>query len=249
MHLKTRSPYGNLLTLANLITLMSLGTSVLILSRALAGDLSYLGSLFIVCLICDGADGFVARKTHTASELGTQLDSLTDAVAFGLTPVIVADAYIRSIGETPFVLAEIAFAACAVARLAMFNVQKDKSIFFGLNTPSAASMVVLLIAITNFKDLPWDPRTVTWVLNALMVVLAISMVSPFRYLSSKSLKLRMNVTTVTVGFVFIVLSIWFSPYSLYAYLIAYALSGPVASTWLLARRMGRDRPHKKNQTP
>jgi CDP-diacylglycerol--serine O-phosphatidyltransferase len=242
MHLKIRSSYGNLLTLANLITLMSLGSSVFILSRALGGDLTYLGTLFIVCLICDGADGFVARKTNTASDLGTQLDSLTDAVAFGLTPVIVADAYIRSIGQTPFVVAEIAFAACAVARLAMFNVQKDKSIFFGLNTPSAASLVVLLIAITNYKDLSWDPGTVTWVLNALMVLLAVSMVSPFRYLSSKSLKLRMNLTTVTIGIIFVVLSIWFSPYSLYAYLIAYALSGPLAATWLLVRRMGRRRP-------
>jgi len=239
MRSKTLSPYASLFTLANLITLMSLGSSVFILSRALGGDLSYLGSLFIVCLICDGADGFVARRTNTASDLGTQLDSLTDALAFGLTPVIVADAYIRSIGETPFVFAEIAFAACAVARLAMFNVQKDKSIFFGLNTPSAASLVVLLIAITNFKDLAWDPDTVTWVLNALMLVLAVSMVSPFRYLSSKSLKLRMNATTVMIGLVFVVLSIWFSPYSLYIYLIAYAMSGPIAASWLLLRRMGR----------
>lgn len=239
--MKLRAPYENLLTAANVITLSSLTCAILIISRALSAELAYLGTLFIACLVCDGADGFVARKTGKSSDLGTQLDSLSDAIAFGVVPVAVADTYLRSIGASAFLPAQIAFCACAVVRLALFNVQKDKSIFLGLNTPSAASLVVLLIVIGRYSGVDWPPATMQWVINVMLFVLAASMISPFRYLSSKSLKLRLNATTVVIGAIFVVASIWLSPWSVYAYLVAYALSGPVAATWLLMRRLRRPR--------
>lgn len=241
MHLKLRAPYENLVTAANFITLSSLTCAILIISRALSGELAYLGTLFIACLVCDGADGFVARKTRTSSDLGTQLDSLSDAIAFGVVPVVVADTYLRSIGGEAFLPAQIAFCACAVVRLAMFNVQKDKTIFLGLNTPSAASLVVLLIVIGRYSGADWPAQTMQAVINTMLFVLAVSMISPFRYLSSKSLKLRLNATTVVIGAVFVVVSVWTSPWSVYAYLVAYALSGPIAATWLLLKRLRRPR--------
>lgn len=241
MHLKLRAPYENLVTAANFITLSSLTCAILIISRALSGELAYLGTLFIACLVCDGADGFVARKTGSSSDLGTQLDSLSDAIAFGVAPVVVADTYLRSIGAEVFLPAQVAFCACAVVRLAMFNVQKDKSIFLGLNTPSAASLVVLLIVIGRYSGTDWPAATMQHVINAMLFVLAGSMISPFRYLSSKSLKLRLNATTVVLGSIFVIGSIWLSPWSVYAYLVAYALSGPITATWLLLRRMRRPR--------
>ncbi|WP_291780161.1 CDP-alcohol phosphatidyltransferase family protein [Luteibacter sp.] len=246
MHLKLRAPYENLLTLANAITLTSLACAVAIITHALAGGLAYLGTLFIVCLVCDGADGFVARRTGTASDLGTQLDSLTDALAFGVTPVVVANTFLRSIGEHAFLPAEIAFCACSVIRLAIFNVQKDKSIFLGLNTPSAAALVIGFVIIAGTGKPDWDARTMYYVLNGLLIVVAASMISPFRYLSSKSLKLRMNLWTVIVGALIVVLSVWFSPYSVYAFLIVYALSGPVAATGLLLRRLRRAPGSRRN---
>jgi CDP-diacylglycerol--serine O-phosphatidyltransferase len=244
MHLKLRAPYENLVTLANVITLCSLTCAVLIINRALSGELAYLGTLFIACLVCDGADGFVARKTGKSSDLGTQLDSLSDAIAFGVVPVVVAGTYLRSIGGEAFLPAQIAFCACAVMRLAMFNVQKDKTIFLGLNTPSAASLVVVLIAIGRYSGASWPAETIQGVINVMLFVLAASMISPFRYLSSKSLKLKLNATTVLIGAVFVVGSIWFSPWSVYAYLVVYALSGPITATWLLLRRLRRPRGHR-----
>jgi len=241
MQLKLRAPYENLVTAANFITLSSLTCAILIISRALSGELAYLGTLFIACLVCDGADGFVARKTGKSSDLGTQLDSLSDAIAFGVAPVVVADVYLRSIGAEVFLPAQIAFCACAVVRLAMFNVQKDKSIFLGLNTPSAASLVVLLIVIGRYSGATWPPETMQHVINAMLFVLAASMISPFRYLSSKSLKLRLNATTVVIGAIFVIGSIWASPWSVYAYLVVYALSGPLTAIWLLLRRLRRPR--------
>lgn len=41
-------------------------------------------------MILDGLDGRVARLTNTQSNLGAQHDSLSDRVAFGVAPALVA---------------------------------------------------------------------------------------------------------------------------------------------------------------
>lgn len=40
------------------------------------------GVLYLMCGISDALDGTVARKTHTASEIGARLDSIADLVFF-----------------------------------------------------------------------------------------------------------------------------------------------------------------------
>ena len=41
-------------------------------------------------MVCDGLDGRIARWTNTQSDFGKEYDSLSDMVAFGLAPAIVA---------------------------------------------------------------------------------------------------------------------------------------------------------------
>src|SRR5260370_41512870 len=41
-------------------------------------------------VLFDGVDGRVARLTHTSSDLGRELDSLADVIAFGGAPALLA---------------------------------------------------------------------------------------------------------------------------------------------------------------
>ena len=40
--------------------------------------------------LLDGVDGYIARVTHTASDFGRELDSLADAITFGVAPSLLA---------------------------------------------------------------------------------------------------------------------------------------------------------------
>lgn len=99
--------------------------------------------LFIIgALIADFLDGFVARLLKVQSEIGGQLDSLADAISFGVVPAVIArEVLIHNVHnydlEIPFTLFAACIAAFSVLRLARFNIEKtDANFFMGLNTPT-----------------------------------------------------------------------------------------------------------------
>lgn len=103
----------------------------------------FLAFLFIFgALIADFLDGFVARLLKVQSEIGGQLDSLADAISFGVVPAVLArEILIHNIHEYDLEIPITLFAACiaafSVLRLARFNVEKtDPTFFTGLNTPT-----------------------------------------------------------------------------------------------------------------
>ncbi len=107
-----------------ILTYLSLISSVFGMTRAVQGDFR----LAVVCLalsgLCDAFDGRVARmkKNRTADQrnFGIQLDSLCDAVCFGVFPALLCY-YMGAKG--PLGLAIVFFySLCAVIRLAFFNV-------------------------------------------------------------------------------------------------------------------------------
>ena len=108
--------------------------------------------LAAVCLvfagILDKFDGLVARKTGTDSEFGRELDSLADAMSFGMAPALLAYTWglqhVPKLGWATCFL----FLMCATLRLARFNVQAasvDKRWFVGLPSPAAAAVPVTLV--------------------------------------------------------------------------------------------------------
>jgi CDP-diacylglycerol--serine O-phosphatidyltransferase len=73
-----------------------------------------------VALVCDVLDGRVARWRHRASLLGQELDSLADAVSFGVAPAAMAFALgMRGLWDA---LALMYFVGCGISRLARYNV-------------------------------------------------------------------------------------------------------------------------------
>lgn len=89
--------------------------------------------------ICDALDGRVARATNAGTQFGEELDSLVDAITFGLAPGMIMYFAVLNRDGWDWVWVFI-FAACAVMRLARFNIEQagtSKTYFQGLPSPAA----------------------------------------------------------------------------------------------------------------
>ncbi len=121
-------------------------------------------TLFYLAILADGTDGLVASKTEK-SPFGKELDSLADAISFGLFPAVVMVKYQADL--FPFAALIVAF---SILRLARFNVVKFEN-FYGLPT------LVCAIILTSLIRLGLDPI----VIAAFAVVLSVLMVSDIVY--------------------------------------------------------------------
>ncbi|HEX9248189.1 MAG TPA: CDP-alcohol phosphatidyltransferase family protein, partial [Gemmatimonadaceae bacterium] len=75
--------------LPNGFTLMSLFFGMFAIVAASRTEFDTAGLYIVFAGICDALDGRVARATGTGSRFGSELDSLVDAITFGLAPAII----------------------------------------------------------------------------------------------------------------------------------------------------------------
>ena len=102
--------------------------------------------LIVWAALFDTFDGRVARYTQTGSRFGEEMDSLVDAISFGVAPALIIYHLFLTDGTWGWV-ACFFYVAAAVIRLARFNVEQAghaKAVFHGLPSPSAG------IALASF---------------------------------------------------------------------------------------------------
>ena len=179
----------------NGLTLANLFFGVFAIITASRGDFSR-AALWVVCgAIADAFDGRAARLAGVGGRFGEELDSLVDAITFGLAPALIA--YFAVLNKTgwDWVWAFL-FTACAVLRLARFNVVQagtSKRYFQGLPSPAAG---ITLAAYFWFSESPLYAQTVDagwpWhqLLRAVMGLLSFLMISPIPYPVVPKLTLR-----------------------------------------------------------
>ena len=84
-------------------------------------------SVLVVILagMLDGIDGRIARLLKAQSRFGAELDSLSDAISFGVAPALIL--FLWSLKQVPRLgwFAALAFAICCALRLARFNARID----------------------------------------------------------------------------------------------------------------------------
>jgi len=82
----------------------------------------------MICGFCDAFDGTVARtkknRTEDEKAFGIQIDSLCDAVSFGVFPAVMS--YCMGLKGFPGIAIAATYCLCAVIRLAFFNVLEAK---------------------------------------------------------------------------------------------------------------------------
>jgi CDP-diacylglycerol--serine O-phosphatidyltransferase len=145
------------------------------------GNYNYAAWLIFVAAIFDALDGLVARLTNSSSELGVELDSLSDVISFGAAPsFLLYQTYFYSFNTWGIILSSLPLIAGAF-RLARFNVQLvgfSKSFFLGLPIPAAA--LTLASFVLAFYTINY-PEPVASFIIPLILVLAFLMVSNIRY--------------------------------------------------------------------
>jgi len=156
--------------------------------------------LIVGAMFCDMFDGRVARMTHVTSDFGGQLDSMCDVISFGVAPamvmlrtaVLALHETLGAEGHRTFERAiwccAATYVACAVVRLARFNVENepDESAhmdFKGLPSPGAAagllSLILLFEHLRNKSDGGWLANSLLradwfagqWLLGAICILL------------------------------------------------------------------------------
>lgn len=156
-----------------------------------------LASFFIFAAgVVDFLDGFVARLMKVSSEMGKQLDSLSDVVTFGVAPSLIMYQLLRMSflkSETAldtsviYLLPALLIACCAAWRLAKFNIDvRQATTFFGVPTPITAMVVAALPFVIWYNQ--WNLSELllnSWVLYAITIVLSVMMVVDVPIMSLK----------------------------------------------------------------
>lgn len=208
-HFNGMKQIPNLFTLLNLffgcvaiVFIMQVDSGIVALNEAGAVEVVFpekmaLGALFLFfAAAVDFLDGFLARLLKASSEMGKQLDSLSDVVSFGVAPGMILYQLLR-LGyaqtedalNTSFALLLPAFLfTCAVAwRLAKFNVSTTQSdSFIGVPSPAAGLVVAsfpLIIWYRYFNLQHWFINV--WVLYGTVLLLGFLMVCNRRFLAIK----------------------------------------------------------------
>ena len=164
--------------------------------------------LILGAMVFDMLDGRVARMARWTSDFGAQLDSLCDAVSFGVAPAFLllklcSDSdrlYTNNAWMDGLWMIAALYVVCALMRLARFNVESDHSPeshlwFKGLPSPAAAGAVATAAILRHelrgdlwtgiLNTLSVEPHTVEQLLDLGLplatVALSILMVSKVPY--------------------------------------------------------------------
>lgn len=166
-------------------TLGNLFLGIWAIVSAARGEFAFAGWLIVLAAIADMLDGRVARFTATGSEFGEELDSLVDAISFGVAPALII--YFLFLGQEGWGwLVSYSYVVAAIVPLARFNIEqagRAKTMFHGLPSPTAGVTLATYYAFTQtdffrvyLAEVP-VPQTAAW----LTILIAALMVSNVLY--------------------------------------------------------------------
>jgi len=235
--------------LPSTFTLGNLFFGLYAMVAASRGDLVWAGWFIIFAGTLDMLDGRIARLTRTGSRFGAELDSLVDAISFGVAPAFIMYELFFDDGSWSWIVGFV-YVTAVVTRLARFNVEdagEGKRYFHGLPSPSAGMLLASFYPFsqtdffgTYMSDLPWAQ-----IAAVSMVLLGILLVSHVPYAKVPRIGLRsarglLN-TAMVLGALFLALSV--PRYYFFSALLLYITWGLVKSVLLgLLDRLPGDDP-------
>jgi len=222
--------------LPNLFTAASIFVAVLSIIQSSQGKFSQAAWFIILSLILDGLDGKIARLTKGESKFGVEFDSLADIVAFGVAPAMLIYFQIgHKFGKFGILIVAL-YVVLGAVRLARFNIttsKNDPNIFIGLPIPAAALFLVSLAQLEYKYTLSYiEPIILLFTL-----LVAILMVSNFRYLAFKKIELKRTISyKILILLILFASLLYLAPIETIAiFFIVYVLSGPVRAVLALQR--------------
>jgi len=235
---RDRRHFRGVFLIPNLITTASLFAGFYAIVAAIDGRFYHAAWAIFISLVLDGLDGRIARITLSTSGFGTQYDSLSDLVAFGVAPGLLVYLWALKPFKQFGWVAAFLYVACGALRLARFNVQQgslDPRYFNGLPIPAAAMLIATTVAFYHEIG-EWFPGKHIYIL-AMIYVLSFLMVSNIKYASFKKVEIfRRHPFQTLVGLVLLFVVIAAAPDIMgFLVMILYVASGPL-STYMYYRR-------------
>ena len=239
----------NLFTLLNLvfgcmaiIFILQTGESILYLAPEGFTSINLPEKITWGCICIFGAavvdflDGFVARLFKATSPMGNQLDSLADAVSFGVAPGMIFYQLLRmSFAQSEggldtsiiYLLPALLIPCAAVWRLAKYNLDNSQQYSFkGVPTPAIGLLTACLPMIIFYQQMNLNELLLNhWVLYGLIILLSYLMVSniPLMSLKFRNFTFKDNMPKVILAVIVIIAAITLKWVAAPVVLLAYVL--------------------------
>jgi CDP-diacylglycerol---serine O-phosphatidyltransferase len=244
--------------LPNAITVLAMCAGLSSVQFTLAGNEAAAIAAIAVAAILDSLDGRIARLLDATSKMGAELDSLSDAISFGVAPALVLYVWKFPGDRMGWVIA-LVFAVCVILRLARFNTLLDdteqppyaKEFFVGVPAPAGGLLVLmpLLVELQIGHQGWWSakPVVVIWT-----VAIAGLLISRIPTLALKSVRVPATaVAPLLVGVGLLAAAVITYPMlALAAVLVVYLAHIPYAMRrrrWLAAHPEAWDVPPKERR--
>ena len=190
---KTRTILPNMFTLV--------GVCIGLTSIKFAFDERF--GLAIICIIVagliDGLDGRIARLIKGTSQVGKELDSLTDVISFGVAPAFIMYFWqLNTLGRVGWLIC-LVYVICVALRLARFNVNSEtqsswKDNFFeGVPSP-AGGILVLMPLIYSKSEIQFLNVDFTYFTPILFVLISLLLISKLPTYSFKKIAVPRRLT-------------------------------------------------------
>ncbi|MBF6373537.1 CDP-alcohol phosphatidyltransferase family protein [Nocardia farcinica] len=149
--------------LPSIVTILALCSGLSAVKFALDGKLDVALAMVGAAAVFDTLDGRLARMLDATTKMGAELDSLSDAISFGVAPALVLYVALLNESSAGWIIA-LLFAVSIVLRLARFNTLLDddnrpdwaREYFVGVPAPAGALIALVPIALLEqFGDGWW----------------------------------------------------------------------------------------------
>lgn len=162
-----------------LLTLLNLSFGVLSIIETSKGNFFISAIFILIAALMDRYDGRIARALEVSSELGKELDSLSDLVSFGVAPALLVFNKFSFLGfdnlKTIGICSLLLYIICGSYRLAKYNISEFNGIFTGVPITLAGFIVALYVLIMPVKS----SSSISSIF--LLMILSYLMVSKFKF--------------------------------------------------------------------
>jgi CDP-diacylglycerol--serine O-phosphatidyltransferase len=207
-------------------------------TRTMESRATWAMALLVLAAILDALDGRIARVLNATSKMGEEIDSLADAINFGVVPAFIV--YSILLEGLPRVgwLVVLLYAVCVVLRLARFNALLDvdqpayaKNYFVGMPAPAGAVGAIGPIAAKlQFPGEWWTTEWANWVVSLWLVGVSVLVVSriPMRKVHTFSVSPNMIAPLSALLVIGVGSAVTFPYWTIMVIIVAYVIHIPFA---------------------
>jgi CDP-diacylglycerol--serine O-phosphatidyltransferase len=187
-----------------------------------------------VAAILDALDGRIARILKATSRMGEEIDSLADAVNFGVAPAFIVYGTLLSQSRVGWIVV-LLYSVCIVLRLARFNAMLDvdkpayeKEYFVGMPAPAGAiGAIGPLAAKMQFGDGWWtsEVAVVVWMIGVSLLTVS---TLPMRKIHTFSVSPNMVAPLLAALAILVAAAILYGYITILVIIFAYVIHIPFA---------------------